>query len=77
MDFIDDLSLSQVKVTVPTTSTFLLSFFFFTFFVNVHLRFELIFFFKGKISYLTALNYCNIVSNDRAVPCMCLGSRLH
>ena len=61
----------------PTTSTFLLPFFFFTFFVNVHLRFELIFFFKGKISYLTALNYCNIVSNDRAVPCMCLGSCLH
>ena len=63
----DDLSLSQVEVTVPTSSTFLLSFFF-TFFVNVHLRFDLIFFLKDKISHLTALNYCNIVSKSRAVP---------
>ena len=37
----DDLSLSQVEVTVPTTSTLLYLFFFD---VNVHLGFELNFF---------------------------------
>ena len=49
VDISDDLSLSKVEVTVPTTSTFL--HFLYTFFVTVHLEFELLFFFKGKISY--------------------------
>ena len=66
VDISDDLSLSKVEVTVPTTSTFLL----YSFFVTVHLEFELLFFFKGKISY----NLNNsigikivIISNNRAV----------
>lgn len=61
MDISDDLSLSQVQVIVPTTSTFL-----FTFAVNVHLGFEL-FFVSGLMSYLTALKIV-IVSKNRAVP---------
>ena len=44
VDISDDLSLSKVEVTVPTTSTFL--HFLYTFFVTVHLEFEF-FFFQG------------------------------
>ena len=47
MDFSDDLSLSKVEVSVPTTSTFLYVLLFFTFFVNVHLGFEFVYFFQG------------------------------
>ena len=68
VDISDDLSLSKVEVTVLTTSTFL--HFLYTFFATVHLEFELLFFFKGKISY----NLNNsigikivIISNSRAV----------
>ena len=49
MDISDDLSLSQVQVTVPTTHPlscpfFLLLLLLLLLFVNVHLGFELIFF---------------------------------
>ena len=61
MEISDDMSLSKVKVT--------------HFFVkSSHLGFELIFF-KGEISYSTALFV--IISNNRTVPCMGLGARLH
>ena len=36
----NDLSLSQVKVTVPTTSAFFYFSIFYFFFVNLHLEFE-------------------------------------
>ena len=64
MDISDDLSLSQVEVTVPTTHPLSYPFFLLLLllllllslllllllllFVNVHLGFELIFFFKDK-----------------------------
>ena len=50
----DHLSLSQVEVTLPTTSMFL---YFFAFFVNAHLgtgfEFNFFLFFKSKISCFT------------------------
>ena len=55
MDISDDLSLSEVEVTVPTTHPLSCPFFLLLLlllllllFVNVHLGFELIFFFKDK-----------------------------
>ena len=68
VDISDDLSLSKVEVTVPTTST---SCIFYTLFLLPYiLSFNFFFFFKGKISY----NLNNsigikivIISNSRAV----------
>ena len=76
MEIIDDLSLSQVEVTVPTTSTFLYFFIYrtFVFSVNVHLGFEINFF---RVNKLINSIEIEIVSNNRAVPCMGLGSRFH
>ena len=70
MNINDNLSLSHVEVTVPTT-------FLFTFVVNVHLGFELIFFSRVNELFNSIKIKIVIVSNNRAVPCMGLGSRLH
>ena len=80
-----DLALGQYWWPVPVTGRsdcachihFLVVFFFFHFFCQRTSQVWINFFFKGKISYLTALNYCNIVSKSRAVPCMGLRSLLH
>ena len=75
VDISDDLFLSKVEVTVPTTSTFLQ--FLYTFFVTVHLEFEL-FFFSGVNDLFNSIEIeIVIVSNKRTVPSMGLGSRLH
>ena len=64
-----------VKVTVPTASTFLE--FLFTFVVNVHLGFELIFFSRVNELFNSIEIEIVIVSNNRTVPCMGLGTYLH
>ena len=70
MDINDNLSLSHVEVTVPTT-------FLCTFVVNVHLGFQLIFFSRVNELFNSIKIEIVNVSNNRAVPCMGLGSRLH
>ena len=51
--------------------------FLFTSVVNVHLGFELIFFSRVNELFNSIETEIVIVSNNRAVPCMGLGSRLH
>ena len=59
-------------LTHPLSCTFL-----FTFVVNVHLGFELIFFSGGKELFNSIETEIVIVSNNKAVPSMGLETRLH